>query len=69
MLIKAISIIAGPGLVATSGQVVDVDDAMAVDLIKRGFAVPVKNAVTVETATIEPQENAAQPPKRRGKAK
>jgi hypothetical protein len=72
VLIKAISIIAGPGLVATSGQVVDVADTMAIELIKGGFAVPAKTAATVETATVEPQENAAQPPKaatRRGKSK
>lgn len=57
MLIKAISHIAGPGLVATSGQVVDVDEDMAERLFKGGYAVPV-HKVQVETATIEPQEKA-----------
>lgn len=57
MLIKAISHIAGPGLVATSGQVVDVDDSFAELLIYGGWAVPARQ-LAVETATIEPQEKA-----------
>jgi hypothetical protein len=59
MLIKAISHIAGPGLVATSGQVVDVDEEFAVRLIMGGYAVPVRQP-NVETATIEPQEMAVE---------
>lgn len=57
MLIKAISNIAGPGLMATSGQVVDVDEEMAQRLIVGGYAVPVRE-VQVETAAVEPPEKA-----------
>lgn len=57
MLIKAISHIAGPGLMATSGQVVEVDEEMAQRLIMGGYAVPVRK-VQVETAIVEPQEKA-----------
>ena len=57
MLIKAISHIAGPGLMATSGQVVEVDEDMAHRLIVGGYAVPVRED-RVENAIVEPQEKA-----------
>lgn len=57
MLIKAISHIAGPGLMATSGQVVEVDEEMAQRLISGGYAVPVRE-VRIETAAVDPQEKA-----------
>lgn len=66
MLIKAISHIAGPGLMATSGQVVDVDEDMAQRLIVGGYAVPVRE-VRVETATVEPPEKAQTRPTKRAK--
>lgn len=58
MLIKAISTIAGPGLVATSGQEVEVAGELARLLIKGGYAVPVK---LIETAMIEQPEKAVMP--------
>lgn len=66
MLIKAVSIIAGPGLVVTSGQEADVDDELALQLIKGGYAVPVKSA-QIETAMIEQPEKAVMPKSKRGK--
>lgn len=66
MLIKAISTIAGPGLVVTSGQVADVEEKLARLLINGGYAVPV-GSEQIETAIIEPPENAVLPRQRRGR--
>jgi hypothetical protein len=60
VLIKAITTIAGPGLVVTSGQEAEVDDKLALLLINGGYAVPVKSAV-IETAMIEQKETAVIP--------
>lgn len=66
MLIKAITTIAGPGLVVTSGQEAEVDDKLALLLINGGYAVPGKSVV-IKTAMIEQKETAVMPRPKRGK--
>jgi hypothetical protein len=60
VLIKAITTIAGPGLVVTSGQEAEVDDKLARMLLNGGYAVPV-GSVVIETAMIEQKETAVMP--------
>ena len=60
VLIRAISTIAGPGLVVTSGQEAEVDEKLARLLINGGYAVPVKSVV-IEIAMIEQKETAVIP--------
>jgi hypothetical protein len=66
MLVVMRTILAGPVLNAGPGQVIEVDESMALDLIKGGYALPLKKDV-VEVATLEPVENAAMPKPRQRK--
>lgn len=60
MKVKMLSNLAGPSGAAQAGQVIDLPEDKAVELIRAGFAVAEKSA-TVETATLAPAETTASP--------
>lgn len=61
MKLKLLTLMAGPDGTYNAGQIVDMSEAQAKELIDRGYAVacemPAKKAVVMETATVQPQEN------------
>ena len=58
MLVKMISRFAGENGTANPGELINLPEKQANDLIAGGFAVPVKQ-VKIETAVIKEPENAA----------
>lgn len=60
VLIRVKTSVAGVNFSFYAGQTVEVDDALARDLIRAGHAEPVK--AEIETATKEPPENTARTP-------
>lgn len=63
MKIKLLTLMAGPAGTYNAGQIVDMQEVQAKDLIDRGYAVAcemsVKKAVVMETATVQPPETTA----------
>ncbi|GIK15024.1 MAG: hypothetical protein BroJett002_37310 [Candidatus Brocadia sinica] len=61
MRIKLLTLMAGPAGAHNAGQIIDISETQAKELIQGGYAVaceiPVKKAVVVETATVQPPEN------------
>lgn len=60
MKVKMLSNLAGPSGAAQAGQIIDLPEDEAVELIRAGFAVAEKSA-TVETAALAPAETTASP--------
>lgn len=60
MKLKLLTLMAGPDGTYNAGQIVDMTEAQAKELIQGGYAVacemPVKKAVVIETATVQPPE-------------
>ena len=57
MLVKMLTTLSGPDLLAQPGQQIDVDKSIADQLISGGFAVPV-STVSIETAELPVIEKA-----------
>lgn len=78
MKIKLLTLMAGPTGVYNAGQIIDMTEAQAKELIQGGYAVacedsflfalpisskmPVKKAVVIETATVQPPETTMMEP-------
>lgn len=62
MRIKLLTLMAGPTGTYNAGQIIDMPEAQAKELIDRGYAVvcemQAKKAVVMETATAQPPETA-----------
>lgn len=60
MKLKLLTLMAGPDGTYNAGQIIDMPEVQAKELIDRGYAVvcemPVKKAVVMETATAQPPE-------------
>ncbi len=60
MKLKLLTLMAGPDGTYNAGQIIDMTEAQAKELIQGGYAVacemPVKKAVVIETATVQPPE-------------
>lgn len=60
MKIKLLTLMAGPAGTYNAGQVIDMPEAQAEELICGGYALacemPAKKAVVMETATVQPPE-------------
>lgn len=60
MKVKLLTLMAGPDGTYNAGQIIDMTEAQAKELIQGGYAVacemPVKKAVVIETATVQPPE-------------